>query len=259
MAFLFKSLRRRLFKEPGVLKYFLYALGEVLLVVFGILIAIRANNYNEKLQAKRQTEDYLKATMEDLALDTLYLTRTTEVMRNQLQIEEWLLYKQHFSLEDLDSIRLSMSTLNWSFQLNDRAFSIVQGNLEANLEGYEDLLPSLTKYYQTTAARIDRNNQREEQRASQASMIEEVVLDNLQLTTMEYSDVTGFGVKLSTEAGSRKENPQVVLDALQTIRAHNELNDRYARHNQVYMSLVLANTEAKSLYKQIDGVLHKMQ
>jgi len=43
-------------KENRVSKYLLYAIGEIILVVIGILIALQINNWNQKSQEKEQLE-----------------------------------------------------------------------------------------------------------------------------------------------------------------------------------------------------------
>ena len=47
MLFIFRKLRRSLMKTEGIRKYSLYAIGEIVLVVLGILIALQINNWNE--------------------------------------------------------------------------------------------------------------------------------------------------------------------------------------------------------------------
>jgi hypothetical protein len=43
----FRKIRKNLIKERKTSKYFKYALGEIVLVVIGILIALQINNWNE--------------------------------------------------------------------------------------------------------------------------------------------------------------------------------------------------------------------
>lgn len=53
----FRNLRRRLLTENKFSKYLLYALGEILLIVIGILIALQINNWNQnKLREKKEVE-----------------------------------------------------------------------------------------------------------------------------------------------------------------------------------------------------------
>jgi len=53
----FRSIRKKLIEQDNVRKYLLYAIGEILLVVIGILIALQVNNWNEEghLAAERAT------------------------------------------------------------------------------------------------------------------------------------------------------------------------------------------------------------
>ena len=44
----FRKIRQNLLSEGKTGKYFKYALGEIILVVIGILIALQINNWNEQ-------------------------------------------------------------------------------------------------------------------------------------------------------------------------------------------------------------------
>jgi uncharacterized protein (DUF2249 family) len=50
----FRKIRQKLLSENNFGKYLLYALGEILLVVIGILIALEVNNWNESKKISRQ-------------------------------------------------------------------------------------------------------------------------------------------------------------------------------------------------------------
>ena len=47
MIHLFRIMRQRLLSENKFSKYLMYAIGEIVLVVIGILIALQINNANE--------------------------------------------------------------------------------------------------------------------------------------------------------------------------------------------------------------------
>ena len=51
----FRKIRQNMIKENKVSKYLLYAIGEIVLVVIGILIALSINNWNEN-RKERQVE-----------------------------------------------------------------------------------------------------------------------------------------------------------------------------------------------------------
>jgi len=48
MARIFNSIRQRLLKENRLTRYLIYAIGEIVLVVIGILIALQLNNWNSE-------------------------------------------------------------------------------------------------------------------------------------------------------------------------------------------------------------------
>ncbi len=54
-----RRLRRSLIEEGHLKKYLVYALGEILLVVLGILIALQINNWNEARKSEKEALDLL--------------------------------------------------------------------------------------------------------------------------------------------------------------------------------------------------------
>lgn len=53
----FRRIRQRLLTENKFSKYLFYAVGEIVLVVIGILVALQLNNWNEE-RAQREIEIY---------------------------------------------------------------------------------------------------------------------------------------------------------------------------------------------------------
>jgi hypothetical protein len=64
----FRKIRRKLIEREKFRKYIFYALGEILLVVIGILIALQVNNWNEVRKAEREEQVILTSLLEDLEL-----------------------------------------------------------------------------------------------------------------------------------------------------------------------------------------------
>ncbi len=67
----FRKIRRTLLSENKFSKYLLYAIGEIILVVIGILIALQINNWNETKKEKTKLNDILNIVKSDLIKDTL--------------------------------------------------------------------------------------------------------------------------------------------------------------------------------------------
>ena len=68
----FRKIRQNLLSEGKTGRYFKYAIGEIILVVIGILIALQINNWNESNKLKKEETLYLKRLKTDLEKDTLY-------------------------------------------------------------------------------------------------------------------------------------------------------------------------------------------
>ena len=66
-------------------KYFKYAIGEILLVVIGILIALQINNWNENRKKEALKNEYKIALINDYTKDTIQIN--DRLSRNNLRIE----------------------------------------------------------------------------------------------------------------------------------------------------------------------------
>ncbi|MBK7873742.1 MAG: hypothetical protein IPJ74_25325 [Saprospiraceae bacterium] len=69
----FRTIRRRLLESGSLRKYLVYAIGEILLVVIGILIALQVNTWNQHRINRINEKYYLNQMMSDLAADSLSL------------------------------------------------------------------------------------------------------------------------------------------------------------------------------------------
>lgn len=66
MITLFRQLRQKLIDSGSLTKYLLYATGEILLVVIGILIALQVNNWNEDRIEKAEATEFRLRLLDDL-------------------------------------------------------------------------------------------------------------------------------------------------------------------------------------------------
>ncbi|MBW1297423.1 DUF6090 family protein [Aquimarina litoralis] len=88
---LFNAQRRNLMKGKGIRKYVLYAIGEIILVVIGILIAVSINNANEVRKTKNHLKNVLVTYQEDLKLDTLKVNNALELLNTRkLRFDQFL-------------------------------------------------------------------------------------------------------------------------------------------------------------------------
>lgn len=72
---LFRKIRQSLLAENKLKRYLLYAIGEIFLVVIGILIAVQINNWNEVRKKGVQREIYEASLINELENDIQSLNR----------------------------------------------------------------------------------------------------------------------------------------------------------------------------------------
>ena len=64
-----RRIRRDLINENKTSIYLIYAVGEVVLVVFGILIALQIDNWNENIKIRDTEQQYLLALKEEFSFN----------------------------------------------------------------------------------------------------------------------------------------------------------------------------------------------
>lgn len=135
----FRRIRQNMIKENKVSKYILYAIGEIILVVIGILIALSINNWNEQKKTEEKTKSSLLALRNDLILDTLLINKNLPEIKFQLQLNESLrtrIAKPKATLDTLIQIARYEFNPNWNDQIlyNTNAYnSLNQTGLIENL------------------------------------------------------------------------------------------------------------------------------
>lgn len=66
----FRTIRQKLIQDNRVTKYFMYFIGEIILVVIGILIALQINNWNLHRIDRVAEKKLLQNILQDLQMDT---------------------------------------------------------------------------------------------------------------------------------------------------------------------------------------------
>jgi hypothetical protein len=81
----FRIIRKKLIEQDNVRKYLLYAIGEVLLVVIGILIALQINNWNEDKQAKIRMLTNIISIQDDIQVEIQILGNVIQTLHSQVE------------------------------------------------------------------------------------------------------------------------------------------------------------------------------
>ena len=82
----FRKIRYDLLEKNKTGKYFKYAIGEIILVVIGILIALQINNWNESNKKNKLKTSYITSLIDDYTKDTIQLNNSINF--NKLALQE---------------------------------------------------------------------------------------------------------------------------------------------------------------------------
>lgn len=88
MISFFRKIRQQLLIQNRVTRYLVYAIGEIFLVVIGILIALQVNNWNQERQANMKAISYHKRIIEDL---DIFIGETERSIRRSSFIRKLIL------------------------------------------------------------------------------------------------------------------------------------------------------------------------
>jgi len=112
----FRKIRRVLLTKNNFSKYFLYAIGEIVLVVIGILIALQINNWNENNQLKIEEVKSLQSLLSEFQgnLQEFDITHAKQLNRNDAINRILFSDVSNYSLSDLDSLYIK-ANYNWTY------------------------------------------------------------------------------------------------------------------------------------------------
>ena len=147
----FRSIRKKLLEQGKTINYFKYAIGEIVLVVIGILIALQINNWNELRKAKIVENNFFEDVLQDLKKDQQrlsyyklfhtkragYLDTLLTYLRNPKKTMGINKFQQY-----VEPLYYSASATNYSTAFESAKATGTFNDIEA-----KDLIKELSQYY----------------------------------------------------------------------------------------------------------------
>lgn len=147
----FRTIRKKLIEQDNIRKYLLYAIGEILLVVLGILIALQINTWNENRKNVAKEINYLSRLYNELDKNRSYAVLYEDFSNHQVESSEFL--SRALLLEE-DSIEISelVNALIQGFQIpypnySDNVWQELISTGDLSLLHNKDLSFKLSDYF----------------------------------------------------------------------------------------------------------------
>ena len=147
-----RKVRQKMLNENKFSKYLIYAVGEIVLVVIGILIALQINNWNQIVKAKQVEQNYLSNVLCDLkyqhtsidiqmAKEQSYFKAAGQIIKSYQKHNDFVLDSAFFK-------NATAITERKTFVITDPTYTdlISSGNINTlkNIENKNNII----KYYQ---------------------------------------------------------------------------------------------------------------
>ena len=141
----FRKIRQNLLMENKTGKYFKYAIGEIVLVVIGILIALQINNWNENRVAQARIEIRLTNMIQDLEDDIDENNEILNKAKNRIILKRAILKRSDIlgSFRDTDTIYLG--EISDSFK-NPNTIITQMATFDGNMSTYKSFINSGESY-----------------------------------------------------------------------------------------------------------------
>ena len=127
----FRKIRYKLMSENKTGKYFKYAIGEIVLVMIGILLALQVNNWNQNQDIKEQLKNYRTSLLSEIDKDFKEIERI-----DSLNLSHTSLINEYFSLYNSNTMELD------ALLSKKKSTNLRTQNFQSNLYSIDELITS---------------------------------------------------------------------------------------------------------------------
>jgi len=155
MIHFFRRIREQLLGEGKTGKYLKYAIGEIVLVVIGILIALSINNWNQKQIEKKQMNSFLLSVIGDLKSDTLQYGSTIQFFNTLVNKKQNILELSNFDNLSVENLYDAIIPRISNYEINSTTFNKITNSGITQISKNESLSKKIYGYYTVGASFLD--------------------------------------------------------------------------------------------------------
>jgi len=147
----FQKIRQNMINDIKVSKYLLYAIGEIVLVVIGILIALQINNANEIRKNQITESKYIEEMLEDFEINLQSSEKSLSALYRDLPalielLKQSTLETPTVSIDSINKIFSFMQSMPF-YSSTDRVYNNIMGSGDLKLITSSELKTALSNYY----------------------------------------------------------------------------------------------------------------
>jgi hypothetical protein len=155
----FRGIRQKLAGSGHVKRYVLYALGEIVLVVIGILFALQINNWNEAGKDRQLEKEYYCKLLEDVEQDERLLDKLMGENHSRIaagvDMLKLLLEEKPDRKKVITTMRAAVNRITFGFKPTLAAFEGIKSSGHLRVIRDSELKKQLLNYYAVINGYVD--------------------------------------------------------------------------------------------------------
>ncbi len=238
---MFQKLKRALIKKNKLNSYLKYAVGEIILIVIGILIAVSINNWNKERQRTELKKGIFEVVLNDLKSDTAEVSKILEYYENRRSTFKRVV-NNDLSKTEIKQCNICkyIITSRKLISINERGFSQLNDYQNSSVQHVDSLASDIINFYSVTTNSFTTLN----------DLIETDISNNLKIWRDKYPWYKDFVF-----------NKQLNEEAINYFRKSREYKNYVAYHytivyNNYVPVLKYFQNRSKKLLERID---HRLQ
>lgn len=147
---IFRKIRFDLLKNNSIGKYFKYAIGEIVLVVIGILIALQINLVNEQRKSHDILTANLHGVLKELKIDLDKVNQLIIIYKENNKKRKSFINETKYEKLSLGVLESSLENFTKDLDLQYSYFKKIQNSGITQFGDYEEIMDGLIEYYDNT-------------------------------------------------------------------------------------------------------------
>ena len=161
MLTLLRRIRRSLTESSSMRKYLFYAVGEVALVVIGILLALQINNWNEERKNRKIERSLYMNLLTDLQKDSVDLVRVLRIVNRGINAQRTIIETSYdsliekYNIEEIEVFIRGVAAVTTSFFPSYSTYLQISNNGLLPLLKSDDIKNKIVDLYERSYKRYE--------------------------------------------------------------------------------------------------------
>lgn len=244
---IFRKIRFNLLKKNGNGKYLKYAIGEIILVVIGILIALQINLWNESRKSHTILTSNLQGVLKELKVDSTKIGQLLNEYKIANKNRKAFINESNYEKLSLGHLENNLENFTKELYLEYSYFKKVQNSGITQFGVYEEIMGDLISYYDNALPFLNKITA-----TYDAQVTREDEFWRYEQNIYEFNYLDELKSYQNGEVAKEK-----LIQLLKSPSARNILKIDLRRNLYMIKRLTLLQPKLKKMIKNLDTVLKK--